>query len=62
MEEVEYVKIDKNFLMKQWNYLNDRIIRLDKLPFDDNHPTKELQKLRNSLQDLSFIISKTTPL
>jgi len=62
MEEVEYVKIDKKFLLDQWNRLNNRINKLDKLPFDDSHPTKELQKLRGSFQDLSFIISKTEPL
>jgi hypothetical protein len=62
MKTIEYVKIDKNFLLKQWNFLNDNILRLEKLPFDDNHPTEELQNLRNSFQDLSFIISKTLPL
>jgi len=62
MEEIEYVKIDKNFLLKQWDYLNNKINELDKLPFDDNYPTQELQKLRGSFQDLSFIISKTLPL
>lgn len=62
MEEIEYVKIDKNFLLKQLEYLNDRINRLEKLPFDDKHPTKELQKLRASFQDLSFVVSKTEPI
>ena len=62
MKKIEYVKIDKNFLLKQLGYLNNRINELDKLPFDDNHPTQELQKLRESFQDLSFIISKTLPL
>lgn len=62
MEEVEYVKIDRNFLIEQWNYLNDSINKLEKLPFNDNYPTTELQKLRVSFQDLSFIISKTLPL
>jgi hypothetical protein len=62
MEEIEYVKIDKSFLLKQWNFLNDKILEIEKLPFDDNHPTNELQKLRGSFQDLSFIISKTQPL
>lgn len=62
MKKIEYVKIDKNFLLKQLDYLNNRINELDKLPFDDNHPTQELQKLRESFQDLSFIISKTLPL
>lgn len=62
MEEIEYVKIDKNFLLKQWEYLDSKINEMNKLPFDDNHPTQELQKLRNSFQDLSYIISKTLPL
>lgn len=62
MEQIEYVKIDKSFLLKQWEYLNNKINELDKLPFDNNHPTQELQKLRGSFQDLSFIISNTLPL
>lgn len=62
IEEVEYVKIDKNFLLKQWNRLNDKIKDIEKIYFDNNYPTQELEKLRNSLQDLSFIISKTIPL
>lgn len=61
-QTIEYVKIDKNFLLKQWDYLNNKINELDKLPFDDTHPTQELQKLRGSFQDLSYIISKTLPL
>ena len=59
MKKKEYVKIDKNFLMEHWNFLNNKIKKLDKLPFDESHPTKELQNLRRSMQDLSFIISKT---
>lgn len=62
MEEIEYVKIDKKILLDQWNKLNDKINKLEKLPFDDNYPIKELQKLRGSFQDLSFIISKTEPI
>ena len=62
MEEIEYVKIDKNLLLKQWDYLNNKINELDKLSFDDNHPTQELERLRWSFQDLSFVISKTLPL
>ena len=62
MEEIEYVKIDKNFLLNQWEYLNNKINELNKLPFDDNHPTQELKKLIGSFQDLSYIISKTEPI
>lgn len=35
---------------------------MEKLYFDDSYPTQELEKLKNSFQDLSFIISKTVPL
>lgn len=61
MEE-EYVKINKSFLINQWQKLNNRIREIEELRRDENFPTEELRLLRNSFQDISFIISKTKPL
>lgn len=62
MEEIEYVKIDKNFLMKQWHKLNNEIVKREKGDYTDSYNQERLCKCRHSLQDLSFIISKTAPL
>jgi hypothetical protein len=59
MGEIEYVKIDKNFLLKQYKFLEDKI---ESKSFDETYPTEEIIRLRTSFQDLSFIISKTLPL
>lgn len=63
MEEIEYVKIDKKFLLDQWHKLNSEISVLSaKFDETDDYKIKRLELLRNSFQDLSFIISKTEPL
>jgi hypothetical protein len=62
MEAVEYVKIDKNFLLKQYKFLEDKINKIETMPFDESYPTDEIIRLRTSFQDLAFIIFKTQPL
>jgi hypothetical protein len=62
METIEYVKIDKNFLLKQYKFLEDKINKIETVPFDESYPTEEIIRLRTSFQDLAFIISKTQPL
>ncbi len=57
---VEYVKIDKNFLLKQYIFLENRIREIENN--FDNYPSEEIIRLRTSFQDLAFIISKTEPL
>jgi hypothetical protein len=59
-ETIEYVKIDKNFLLKQYKFLENRIREIENN--FDNYPSEEIIRLRTSFQDLAFIISKTEPL
>ncbi len=59
-ETIEYVKIDKNFLLKQYRFLENRIREIENN--FDNYPSEEILRLRTSFQDLAFIISKTEPL
>jgi hypothetical protein len=59
-EGVEYVKIDKNFLLKQYKFLEDRIRKIESN--FTKYPSEEVIRVRTSFQDLDFIISKTEPL
>ena len=61
--EADYVKIDKNLLMVQYNFLKDRLSKIDRLDKNGDFPHyKEVEKLRGSFQDLSYILSKVEPL
>ncbi len=62
MQEIEYVKIDKNFLLKHYKFLEDKINKIEARPFDESYPTEEIIRLRTSFQDLAFIISITEAL
>ena len=61
-DNVEYVKIEKSFLLDQWHKLNNEISTLETKFELDDYRIERVKLLRNSLQDLSFIISKTIPL
>mgnify|MGYP003600740351 FL=1 len=61
-DNVEYVKIEKSFLLDQWHKLNNEISILETKFELDDYKIERVKLLRNSLQDLSFIISKTIPL
>lgn len=61
-DNVEYVKIEKSFLLDQWHKLNNEISILETKFELDDYRIERVKLLRNSLQDLSFIISKTIPL
>ena len=61
-DNVEYVKIEKFFLLDQWHKLNNEISILETKFELDDYRIERVKLLRNSLQDLSFIISKTIPL
>ena len=61
-DKLKYVKIEKSFLLDQWHKLNNEISILETKFELDDYRIERVKLLRNSLQDLSFIISKTIPL
>ena len=54
-DNVEYVKIEKSFLLDQWHKLNNEISILETKFELDDYRIERVKLLRNSLQDLSFI-------